>query len=198
MPARRTGVALPWQLFHGLTGAAVLLSAAALLDRRRRQYTAALVALCAAEVGLLLFTNWPEHVRTANLPAVQGRYLFGLLVPVAVLLTIGLRQVAGLMGPTRQRSLAAPAAWSLLSCGAGLHLALAWSMVTGYWGGDGAGRGARLDAVIAWSALPALATRVVLVLPVLATVVVVAVALRTAVAACSGPRRTRRPIAEPT
>lgn len=162
MPARRTGVALPWIAPHALSVVAVGLAVAAWWDRARRRTTALLWLLCATQVALLLRSNWGSHSRTGALPAVQGRYLFALLVPVAVLALLGARQVAGRIGA--RWSVADPlvAAWAVIAVGMVLHVLLGRSMLEGFWEAPGASTTERLTSVMAWSPLPAAGTWVLL------------------------------------
>lgn len=161
LPARRTGVALPAVVSHSLTVATLALALAALADRARRTAVTLLLLLAGSQVILLAQTNWRAHLRTGVYPAVQGRYLFAILIPVAVLVVLGARQLA-----RRAPSLPWPGTTAVAlvvgAAGAGLHLLLGWSMLQGFWGEPDASPGARIGAVVAWSPLPAVLTHAVL------------------------------------
>jgi 4-amino-4-deoxy-L-arabinose transferase-like glycosyltransferase len=174
LPARRTGVSLPWQISHGLTGAVVLLAVAALTDRRRRRATVLLVLLMAAQVILLAQTNWRAHARTGALPAVQGRYLFAILVPLAVVAVVGARQVGVAMSGRLPRPSPVLVGLGVASAGAVLHVLLGISMLQGFWGVEDASMWERVRAVRAWSPLPAAATLSILAAWVLGTAALVA------------------------
>jgi hypothetical protein len=182
MPARRTGVALPWWMPHLLSLSAVLLCVASLWDRLRRRVVLLLWALCAAQVGLLLRSNWASHSRSGALPAVQGRYLFTLLVPVAVLAVLGARQLLRRLPWPLPRVRSDLVAVALTTLGAGLHLLLAISMLEGFWGAADASTWERLVAVRAWSPLPAPLTMALLAtlvaLPLLGVAVLSTAAVR--------------------
>lgn len=164
LPARRTGVALPSPVSHSLTVGTIALALVALADTARRRAVVLLVTLAGAQVLLLAQTNWRAHLRTGVYPAVQGRYLFAILVPLAVLTVIGARQlrwrIPGL------RALRVPSTTSIAlavgAVGSALHLLLAWSMLQGFWGPPGASLFERLEATVAWSSLPAPLSNVVL------------------------------------
>lgn len=164
MPARRTGVFLPAAISHGLSAGAVALALVALGDAARRRATALLLLLTASQVALLAQSNWRSHGRTGAFPAVQGRYLFAVLVPLAVICVIGARQL-GSWWPSRLRRPrpdTATVAAVVAAAGAVLHLWLAVSMLQGFWGAERASLHDRLLAVVAWSPLPALLTWLVL------------------------------------
>ncbi|MBN2622037.1 MAG: hypothetical protein JXA83_01655 [Acidimicrobiales bacterium] len=155
-PARRTGVTLaPWMI-AALTVAAVVLCAYAVVrGRAHRWATAPLALLIVGQVALMFRTNWTAHARIGRLPALQGRYLFGLVVPLAVLVTIAFARHLRTRPPARTVAVAAAVA----GVGVGLHAFLGWSMLTGgYWAADGGGIAGQLRAVVAWSPLPMVLT----------------------------------------
>ncbi len=158
MPARRTGVALPWAVPHALSLTAAVLVVAAWWDRTRRRATAMLWLLCAAQVALLLRSNWGSHSRSGALPAVQGRYLYALLVPVAVLGVVGARQLARWAGTRVPLPSASVVGFAVAAVGMVLHVLLGLSMLQGFWGAPDASTAERLRALVAWSPLPAAAT----------------------------------------
>lgn len=155
-PARRTGVTLaPW-MTTSLTVAAVVMCLYAIVRGRGRGWsTALLTLLIVGQIALMLRTNWNAHLRHAQFPGLQGRYLFALVVPMAALMTMG---VAALLG-RRSEARAVPVAAAIAGAGVGLHTFLGWSMLTGgYWADDGAGVTGQIRAVVAWSPLPAAMT----------------------------------------
>lgn len=168
-PARRTGVTLaPWMITSLTVATLALCIYAIVRGRRHRWATFPLALLVAGQVALMFRTNWNAHLRAGRFPALQGRYLFSLLVPLAALVAIA---VAARLGPRRPGRAVAVAA-TIAGAGVALHVFLGWSMLTGgYWDDDGAGVEGLLRAVVAWSPLPAamtlatfLATAVVIVL----------------------------------
>ena len=168
MPARRAGVGLPWPVTHLLSGSAVLFAAAALLDRRRRRAAILLLLLIVVQLLLMAQTNWRAHVRLDGLPGVQGRYLFTLLVPLAVVAVVGARQIWQLLAPLVGRLAASSCAlgasgavWAVVLIGSALHWLLAWSMLDGFWGEPGSGVVDAMAAVTAWSPLPAAVTTLI-------------------------------------
>ncbi len=181
LPARRTGVGLPAPVSHGLSLGVVALAVLALRDARRRPASVLLMLLVAGQVLLLAQTNLRAHIRTGVYPAVQGRYLFGLLIPLAVLCVVGARQLR-MWWPGR---VPVPSttlvALTVAIVGAVLHLVLATSMLQGFWGDEDAGLGDRMAAVVAWSPLPAFATHAVVWALVTATAALVVATVSRAV-----------------
>lgn len=150
-PARRTGVTLaPWMITI-LTVVAIGLCIYAIVRARRHWLpTGLLTVLVLGQVALMFRSNWNAHLRSGRYPALQGRYLFALLVPMAALITIA---VAARLDRSQQRRAVGVAA-VLGAVGVGLHLVLGWSMLTGgYWADDGEGVPGQLGAVMAWSPL---------------------------------------------
>jgi small subunit ribosomal protein S36 len=178
-PARRTGVTLaPWMITSLTVAAAVVCLYALVRARRFRWPVWLLSVLVAGQVALMFRTNWKSHQRAGTLNGLQGRYLFALVVPLAVLATVGVaalvhrRRTANDIDEavhegvgeddatqaTAGRTTAGIAA-AVAAAGVGLHVFLGWSMLTGgYWATDGDGVGGQLRAVVAWSPLPALLT----------------------------------------
>lgn len=168
-PARRTGVTLaPWMI-AALTVAIVAACLYALVRSRRFRWPVWLLSLLVAgQVALMFRTNWKTHVRAGSLNGLQGRYLFALVVPLAVLATAGVAALVrrrradedgnsdgdGTASPTTARTATGIAA-AIAAAGVGLHTFLGWSMLTGgYWAADGDGAMGQFDAVLAWSPLP--------------------------------------------
>lgn len=203
LPARRTGVGLPAPVSHGLSAGVLGLSVLALRDARRRPASVLLILLVVSQVLLLAQTNLRAHLRTGVYPAVQGRYLFALLIPLALLCVVGARQLRTWWPGRVPMPSTTLVALSVASVGAVLHLLLAASMLQGFWGDDAAGLGDRLAAVVAWSPLPALMTHVVVWALVAATAVLVVGTLSRAVQELrasrhDGPGQPSPPVAAAT
>ena len=167
-PARRTGVTLAWPVIHGLTALTLVAVGVALASRRRERWVAAaLVALVAVQVALLHRSNWKAHARYGGEHALQGRYLYALLVPLATLAALAAWRLL------RDRP-----AWlsrlavALAAAGAAVHVALGRSMLDGYWAGP-----SRLAAVAAWSPFPVGVTAALLALPLAVAAAAVAAAV---------------------
>jgi hypothetical protein len=176
MPARRLGIALPWWLSHllsALTVAAVIV--AIVLGRRLRTFTLPLLALCVAQVLLLLRSDYRAnrlHVPGSDLTGVQGRYLFALIVPLACFTAVA---VAEMTRRSARAALGVATGATALACV--LHLALAGKMLDRYWEVRDASFTERVRAVYAWSPLPSPLTGVVLGLPLVVLVVAAATTL---------------------
>jgi len=168
-PSSRLGVELPWWVCHALsilTIAAIVF--AVVTVRSQRRYLIPLFVLCAGHTALLLWTNWrANRFHNGSVPVdlsgLQGRYFFPLLVPFAVLVAAGFWSV--LQHYSREALIYAASA--LIGIGTLLHLALAESMLVGYWQRPNAPLARHLRAVEAWSPVPTVLTRVVLLLPAL-------------------------------
>ncbi len=181
-PGRLTGVTLPFWMVLVLSAVAVAIVLVAVVTAGRRWPTWLLGVLVVAQVGLMFGINWRSYSRQGVFSALQGRYLFSLLVPIGVLAAIG---VAALL---RQRGTAlVPAVGVVIAAvGIGLHAVLGWSMLTaGYWGGEGVSE--LIGAVVAWSPLPAALT--LSVFAANAGVVIVAAVLHVPMTWRSGKRR---------
>jgi hypothetical protein len=83
----------------------VLLCAMGLFSRSQVAPRLVMLLGAAATVGVLFATTYSAHVHTHRLPGIQGRYLYVLLVPVAVLFAVGLVRLA--------RVVRLPASWLL-------------------------------------------------------------------------------------
>jgi hypothetical protein len=193
MPARRLGLALPWWVSHGLTVVAFAAVVGAIaFGRRYWKFTLPLLGLCVVQVLLLLRSGYRAnrwHVPGLELAGVQGRYLFALVVPLAVFFGLAVSLIVGRAEPRkRSEHTAAGVALGTSALGFVLHLALARVMLARYWEGRDATFTERVHAVYAWSPLPAPLTGVVLALPFL----IVVAALVTAVSASA---RSRAPAA---
>jgi hypothetical protein len=106
---------------------------------------------------------------------VQGRYLFALVVPLAVFFAVAVAELV-----RRSERAVVGVALGASALGFVLHVALAGNMLDRYWEGPDATFTERVHAVYAWSPLPAPLTGVVLALPLLLIVAgaVMAVASR--------------------
>lgn len=171
-PGFHAGVTLGSYTFAILTAAAAVTAAAALLVRRHRSTAVLLWALVGGQAVLLFSANWNSHLRSGSLPGAQGRYLYALLVPLAVLVSLGARHVVSRV----RRVTTTHVAVLMVVAGVGLHAELAVRMVGGFWAEPGAPWSQNLVALRAWSPLPEPATNLALVLPV-AVVAAGAVAL---------------------
>lgn len=72
----------------------VVLVAAGLFSRRRLGDRLVILLAAGASVGVLFATTYSGHLQTNRLQGIQGRYLFVLLVPIAVLVAVGLTRIA--------------------------------------------------------------------------------------------------------
>jgi len=70
---------------------------AGLLTRRGLADRLMLLVGMAATLGVLIATTYSAHVHSGNLPGIQGRYLFVLIVPIAVFFAAGLVRLAALV-----------------------------------------------------------------------------------------------------
>lgn len=155
-PARRTGVTLDWPVVHGLTALTLAAVAVALASRKpERAAAVALAALVAVQVALLFRSNWKAHARYGGEHALQGRYLYALLVPLAALAALAAWRLL------RDRpAWLARLAVAVAAAGVALHVDLGLSMLGRYWAGP-----SRLGSVAAWSPFPVGVTWAVLALP---------------------------------
>lgn len=154
---------LPGPLTVVLTVVAVGLLAVGLASIRRRGPIVVLLVPSALLLALTASRAWTLHARSGQYPFIQGRYLLGGVVGLAVVSAVGwLRMVR--------------ARWSLLLLALVSVLlqsgALGRGLVT-YWSGGGTGR---LGALGAWSGLPdAVAVGLVLAVPAGASALLVSV-----------------------
>ncbi len=170
-PGRNAGVTLPDWTFWILGLVALGLLAIAVVFARPRWPILALAGLVTVTVAILIRTNYRAHLRTGALPGLQGRYLFPLLVPIAMLVA------AGAVALLRRRAIdRGPVGGGVAAIGVGLHLVLGWSMLAGYWGGDGPL--GQFASVRAWSALPETVTIVVFAAAALTVIAATATATR--------------------
>jgi len=165
-PAPRTGVALPmWVALPVSVVVAVLIGIAVVAPLRRRRgrlVPLLLSALVVPQAALMVRANWSEFSRAEAVSSFQGRYLFVVLIPLAVLVALGVVEV---LRYARGRVDALGVAVGVTVVGVAFHLAIGLMMLARFWGPPGGTWGAHLDALLAWSPLPVLATLVVLSVP---------------------------------
>jgi hypothetical protein len=90
------------ELTFALAVCFVVLCAVGLMTRDRFGGLLVMVLGMGTTVGMLFATTYSAHLTTKGLPGIQGRYLFVLVVPLAVLVAAGVVRVAGLVRlPTR-------------------------------------------------------------------------------------------------
>jgi 4-amino-4-deoxy-L-arabinose transferase-like glycosyltransferase len=126
------------------TGFAVL-CLIGLISRRRFAERLVMLASILPTVGVLIETTYRAHQLTKGFPGIQGRYLFVLVVPVAVLFAAGVLRLAALVRmPTRWL----PPAVALAAVAVALlGLTLAFQV---YYS-DGTSWGAAFDRFAAWA-----------------------------------------------
>lgn len=165
-PAAATGVELPRWMTVGLSVVTLALVGVAVvttwLRRRGRTVPTVLLALIVVQTLAMMETNWRGWFRTQGVSGLQGRYLFIVLVPIAVLVTLGVLEVLRLAG-RRLDPLRAAVGFAVV--GVALHAILAAQMVVRFWGPPDGSVGDHVEALVAWSPLPVVATWVVLLSP---------------------------------
>ncbi len=103
-------------------------------------------------ITLLMTVSSYRHFRLTGDPALmQGRYLFGALIPLAVLVGIGTTRLFGRRGPLAVLAVAVVA-----------HTAAVVAVLRKLWAEPDASLGRSVEALVAWSPLPTVATAVVL------------------------------------
>ena len=131
------------------TAVVVVAVAAALLGRRRpvRGPLAPVLLLPTVLLATFVFLSGLRLYRLTAVPAmVQGRYLFGGLVGLSVLVAIGLGRLLG------RRAALLPAL--LLAAAAAMQLRGVATLLDAFWGAEGSGVAASLAAAAAWSPWP--------------------------------------------
>lgn len=104
----------------------------------------AVLLLPAALFGAFVMSrSWTLYGRTSQFSFIQGRYLFGTIVGIALVAAVGLRRLAG-----RWAGVAA-FAWVAVMQVEGLRRVL-----SAYWGARGSGPSDQLRALVAWSVWP--------------------------------------------
>jgi small subunit ribosomal protein S36 len=86
-----------YPLAMSLAALFAVLCAAGLLSRRGIADRLMMLVGMGATLGVLIATTYSAHVRSGNLPGIQGRYLFVLIVPIAVFFAVGLVRLAALV-----------------------------------------------------------------------------------------------------
>lgn len=195
-PAPRTGVSLPSVLVIVLSVVTCALVALALIGpwRRRlgRLIPTALLGLVLVQVALMVLNNWQYFFRTETTDTFQGRYLFVLLVPLAVLIALGVGEVVRL---SSGRARAIWFAVGFAAVGVAMHALIAVQMLERFWGPPGGTWSEHLEAVLAWSPLPTMLTWLLLVAPWGVAVAAVVTGVVRRGDGSSGPRLQRTPAA---
>jgi hypothetical protein len=170
-PASATGIELSrWVVVVASVVTLALVAVAVLVPwwrRRGRTVPTALSVLIVGQVLLMVETNWRGYFRTQGVNAFQGRYLFVVLVPLAVLVALGVVHVVRLA-----RGRVDPLGVAVVFAGVGvaLHAVLSVQMLERFWGPVGGTWGEHVDALLAWSPLPVALTWPVVLSPWLVTV----------------------------
>jgi small subunit ribosomal protein S36 len=140
-----------------LTVAATVVLAFAPAPRRRpdttrpaRSRLAVFGALLPLLLALVAYVAWDQRATGGRTPFMQGRYLFGAIVPFAVIVAVGLVRVLGRWAPVAM--LGAALVMQLDAVRVGLR---AW------WAEPDAAVARSLDALVQWSPWPAQVTYVV-------------------------------------
>jgi hypothetical protein len=137
----------PETLTRGLTLALLALLVVGLWSRRRMGERVVLLATILLTFGVLLGTTYGAHRVTHNLPGLQGRYLFVLLVPLLALVAVGLDRLVRLVRiPARWLLVAVPVV-GLAVAAAGLLLGFET-----YYLVEGQSVGRALDVYLGWAA----------------------------------------------
>src|SRR5829696_244465 len=142
-------VALPSRAIVAATVVAIVALVLALRPRAFGVALATRLVMLASLVLLMAFTCYASYrlfSRSGNLPLMQGRYWFGSLAAVSVLLAMGL---AALL-PSRERWL--PLAVAAMAIA--MQVTAVRTLVGFYWGTPGASTTERLSALVAWSPIP--------------------------------------------
>jgi hypothetical protein len=180
LPSRRLGIALPWWISHTLSACTVVCVVIAIVVARSLfRKVLALALICVAQAAALLQATWATN-RLHNLGltkylALQGRYLYPVLVPLAVVVAVAIARALGwLFSPRVVTGLAV----LMVALGAVLHFVPAVMMLDGYWHGRHPFWRDHLGAVVAWSPLPVVVSYAVLALPFVACAYAVAPLVR--------------------
>jgi hypothetical protein len=182
LPSRRLGIALPWWVSHTLSVATlvcVVVAVALAVARSRFRKVLALFVVCLAQAAALLQATWATN-RFHNLGltkylALQGRYLYPVLVPLAALVAVAVFSAGGWL--FSQRAVMATTIL-MLAVGTVLHFSTAQMMLDHYWHGKHPFWRDHLRAVVAWSPLPVVLSYAVLALPFVACAFAIAPVVR--------------------
>ena len=170
LPARRLGIATPWWISHMLSVGTLVCVVLALVGARSLvPKVIALFGVGLAQALALLQATWATN-RHHNLGltkylALQGRYLYPVLVPLAALVAVGIYRAGNWL--FSQRFVTA-VTLLIVGAGAALHFSTAVMMLDHYWHGNHPFWRDHLGAVVAWSPLPVGLSYGVLALPFLA------------------------------
>jgi small subunit ribosomal protein S36 len=179
-------VHLPWWLVWVATAvvvvaACVVVVASARRGRPRRHHLTMLAFPVAALLLGVAATSWDRYAARASLGGIHGRYLFGGLVCLAVVVGFGLALLL-------RRRLAVPAAVAVL--GLTLHAMAVRRMLDHYWdAGASPGVGGQVPSMLAWSPWPPVVAAFACVLLVAAAAGLAAGAYRACV--CGEPQDER-------
>jgi hypothetical protein len=138
---------MPTVFTRTLTFALLAFLVVGLWPHRRWGERAVFVLSIGLTAGTLFATTYAGHRVTHNLPGLQGRYLFVLLVPLLVLVAVGLDRVLGL--------LRVPSRWLLFTVPVVGVAVTAVGLLLGfrlYYLVDGQSIGRALDVYLGWSA----------------------------------------------
>lgn len=163
--SRFDNVTLAWPITHLLTAllAVAVLAALWRAPRALRRPLWLMAGVGAVQLAVLGGSNLRAYYRYTYVTAAQGRYLYPLLVPAALLVAVACGRLVHRVGWLSTRVVAV----ALAAIGVALHLELARSMIAGWWAGAGAGD--KIAALLAWSPLPVPVTLAVLVSPLVVT-----------------------------
>jgi hypothetical protein len=120
-----------------------------LFGRRQRAERLVMALGIGVTTALLFNQSYSGHLATKLYPAIQGRYLFVLLVPIAVFLTLGLARLAGLARVRAERLLPVVAAAAL-----GVAVLGTWLAFRQYYTAPGGSWGDALDRFVGWAPWP--------------------------------------------
>jgi small subunit ribosomal protein S36 len=142
---------LPGAVVGLATFACVVALAVACTRRDRAEHTALgtrllLVAPLVVLVGAQFANSLRAYLATGRMAGLQGRYWFGALAGLAVVIALGIANLAGRW--RRQAPLA------VLASVVAMQLAAVATILGFYWGAPGSSLTDRLRAVVAWAPLP--------------------------------------------
>lgn len=141
-----------------VTVAATVVLAFAPSSRRRRPYTtrptrgqlAVFAALFPLLLALVAYVAYDQRVMGGRTPFMQGRYLFGAIVPFSMVVAVGLVRVLGRWSPV-----------AVLGAGLIMHFDALRVGLRAWWAEPDASVARSLDAMVRWSPWPAFVTYVV-------------------------------------
>jgi hypothetical protein len=127
----------------------LVLVSVGLLSRGRGPERMVMLVGCVLTTALLFNQAYSGHLATRALPAIQGRYLYVLLVPVFALMTIALARLANRARIRAEVLLPVVAGTGLLVAFTGLLLAFRQ-----FYRGPGESWGDAVDRLLGWAAWP--------------------------------------------